>query len=112
MQEEKCVGNMALALPGWQVITNYKYNPLGNIWFCWNEDVVVTLLHKSDQIITCAVQKPVSWEQFICSTIYAFNLMGERRQLWEDISAARKLPMLICRYLGYCLETIMLFLDI
>ena len=80
---------MRSALPGWKSITNYDYNRLGKIWFCWKDEVVVTLLHKSAQIITCAVQNPVNGEQFICSAIYASNFMAERRLLWEDIRATR-----------------------
>ena len=80
---------MRYALPGWKSITNYDYNRLGKIWFCWKDEVVVMLLHKSAQIITCAVQNPVNGEQFICSAIYASNFMAERRLLWEDIRATR-----------------------
>ena len=44
VQEGKHAGIMNSALSGWKAITNYKYSPLGKIWFCWNEDedVVVT----------------------------------------------------------------------
>lgn len=85
VQEGKCTGIMTSTLPGWKVITNYDYSPLGRIWFCWKEDVVVTLLHKTKQVITCAVQKTVSGEQFIYSEIYASNSMVERRQLWDEL---------------------------
>lgn len=47
--------------------------------------VVVTLLHKSDQIITCAIQTASTGDQFIFSTIYASNSMTERRRLWDSI---------------------------
>ena len=38
VQEGKHAGIMNSVLPGWKAITNYKYSPLGKIWFCWNED--------------------------------------------------------------------------
>ena len=47
--------------------------------------MVVTLLHKSAQIIMCEVQVPGTGEQFIFSAIYASNFTTERRALWEDI---------------------------
>ena len=89
VQEGKHAGIMASALPGWQVITNYYHDPLGRVWFAWTEDVVVILLHKSAQVISCAVQKPATGEQFICSAIYASNLTVERRLLWEDIRGTK-----------------------
>lgn len=39
----------------------------------------------SAQVITCAIQIPSTGEQFICSAIYAFNTVGERLSLWEDL---------------------------
>lgn len=69
---------MQSALPGWKCITN-----------CRKEDVVVTLLHKSAQIITCAVQVPATREQFICSAIHASNFVAERRSLWEEIRGTK-----------------------
>ncbi|KAH0941015.1 hypothetical protein HID58_000652, partial [Brassica napus] len=69
----------------WASIANYEFNPLGRIWFCWSERAVVTKLHSSAQVITCAVQIPESREQFICSAVYASNCEVERRSLWEDL---------------------------
>lgn len=89
VQFGKYEGVMQSALPGWKCITNYEFNPLGRIWFCWKDDVVVTLLHKSAQIISCAVQVPATGEQFICSAIYASNFVAERRSLWEEIRGTR-----------------------
>lgn len=49
--------------------------------------MLVTLLHRSAQVITCAVQIPDSGEEFIVSAVYAYNTAAERRSLWEDIRA-------------------------
>ena len=49
----------------------------------------MTLLHKSSQVIPCAVQKPVTGEQFICLAIYASNFPTERRLMWEVLKATR-----------------------
>lgn len=77
------------ALPGWKSIANYEHHRLGRIWFCWKPEVTITLLHKSDQIISCAVQTEQG-DQFICSAIYASNFIAERRRLWDDIRATRQ----------------------
>ena len=47
--------------------------------------MVVTKLHMSDQIITCAIQIPESGEQFICSAIYTHNIAIERISSWRDL---------------------------
>lgn len=78
----KCMG---AAMPTWNVITNYEHHQLGRIWFCSSDRVVVTLLHMSAQMITCAVQIPETGEQFICSAVYAFNTAAERTHLWREI---------------------------
>lgn len=82
----RCLG---AAMPNWQVLTNYEYHQLGRIWVCWTGEVVVTQLHKSAQVITCAIQIPSTGEQFVCSVIYAFNTVAERVQLWEDLRGTR-----------------------
>lgn len=73
---QKC---MAAAMPSWNAITNYDHHQLGP------DKVVVTLLHRSAQMITCAIQIPDTGEQFICSAIYAFNTASERTQLWNEM---------------------------
>ncbi|XP_018473790.2 uncharacterized protein LOC108845015 [Raphanus sativus] len=78
-------GCMEAALPGWAAMANYNFNLLGRIWFCWSDKVVVTRLHSSSQVITCAIQIPETREQFICSAVYASNNEVERRALWADL---------------------------
>ena len=80
---------MLAALPQWSSLTNYAYHPLGRIWVCWSNQVVVTKLHMSAQVITCAIQIPRTGKQFICPAIYAFNTGAERVQLWEELRGTR-----------------------
>ena len=90
VREEKLTKCMDAAMPHWQVITNYEHHQLGRIWFCWSsEEVVVTKLHMSDQIISCAIQIPETGQEFICSAIYAHNTSAERTQLWRDLRATQ-----------------------
>ena len=89
VQQDKHVDCMTAALPGWSSITNYDHHRLGRIWFCWSSRAVVTRLHASAQVITCAIQIPETREQFICSAIYASTCMVERRRLWEEIKGTQ-----------------------
>ena len=79
VQQENHLKCLNVTMPGWNSLTNYDYHRLGRIWFCWSNKVVVTKLHMSSQIITCAIQIPETREQFICSAVYASNCMIERR---------------------------------
>ncbi|KAH0898892.1 LOW QUALITY PROTEIN: hypothetical protein HID58_048460, partial [Brassica napus] len=49
VQESNHQWCMNVAMPGWNSLTNYEYHPLGRIWFCWTDEVVVTRLHTSAQ---------------------------------------------------------------
>lgn len=89
VQEENHQRCMLAAMPQWCSLTNYNYHPLGRIWVCWSDQVVVTKLHMSAQVITCAIQIPSTGEQFICSAIYAYNTVAERTQLWEELRGTR-----------------------
>ena len=101
VQESNHQWCMNVAMPGWNSLTNYEYHPLGRIWFCWTDEVVVTRLHMSAQVITCAIQNPSTGEQYICSAIYAFNTAEERTRLWEEIRGTKvayghlKLPWIL-----------------
>lgn len=89
VQQDKYGDCLAAALPGWSSMANYEYNSLGRIWFCWSDKVVVTKLHISSQVITCAVQSPETGEKFICSAAYASNCEVERRILWDDLRGTK-----------------------
>ena len=89
VQQENHIKRMEVALPGWSSLTNYEHHRLGRIWFCWSNRVVVTRLHMSSQVITCAIQIPETRDKFICSAVYASNCMTERRQIWEELKGTR-----------------------
>lgn len=73
--------------PGWNSITNYDFHRLGRIWFCWTDNVNVTLLHKSSQQITCGIQIIETGITFICTAVYASNFSTERSSLWSELRA-------------------------
>lgn len=70
--------------------TNYSYHPLVRKWLCWTDQVVVTQLHMSALVITCAIQVPSTGEKFICSAIYAFNIAVDRIRLWEELRGTKE----------------------
>lgn len=100
---------MVAAIPTWNSLTNYAYHPLGTIWVFWNDQVVVTHLHMSAQVITCAIQILSTGEQFICSAVYAFNIAANKMSLWEELRGAKaaydhlNLPWIL---IGDCNETL------
>lgn len=84
VQESNCHSIITATLPGWQYIHNYDHHRLRKIWVVWSDNVNVTLLCKSSQIITVWVTSSTG-EQFLCSCIYASNYQNERRHLWSDL---------------------------
>ena len=84
VQESNCHNIITATLPGWQYIHNYDHHRLGKICVVWSDNVNVTVLYKSSQIITVWVTSSTG-EQFLCSCIYASNFQNERRHLWSDL---------------------------
>lgn len=67
------------------LLSNYEYNRLGRIWVIWSDEIRITTVFKSGQMITCSVLLPGCDEEFYCSFVYASNYMEERKELWEDL---------------------------
>ena len=68
----------------WSAMTNYECSPGGRIWVLWRESVRMTLVYKSDQLITCSVGLE-GGDEFLCTFVYAKNHSEERKELWEDL---------------------------
>jgi exonuclease III len=87
--------------PDWEFSYNYEHHYLGRIWLCWSrEDFVVTILHKSDQCITCivhSIKEKVCWHQ---TYVYCSNNPIERRILWQHLLSIKLRmvagPWLLC----------------
>lgn len=71
--------------PGWSMMSNYDYNPLGRIWLVWRPEVRITPFYKSDQLITVSVEINGCADMFFYTVVYAKNLGSERKELWEDL---------------------------
>lgn len=56
---KKFVNNL---LPGWLFEDNYGYSDLGKIWILWHPSVLVVMLSKSLQMVTCDVLLPEAKE--------------------------------------------------
>lgn len=51
VQESKCDGIITTSLLGWKYLNNYDHHRLGKIWVVWSDNVSVTVLYKSAQVI-------------------------------------------------------------
>lgn len=78
----------------WSFMANYEYNRLGRIWILWRSGLRITPVYKSAQLISCLVLLPGQREEFVCSFIYAYNTMEERKELWEDLRSHHEAPLL------------------
>ncbi|KAG7540795.1 Endonuclease/exonuclease/phosphatase superfamily [Arabidopsis thaliana x Arabidopsis arenosa] len=63
------------------------------IWVVWKNNVRVTPVFKSGQIITCSILVEGGTEEFFVSFVYASNHAEERKELWEDIKYHFDSPM-------------------
>lgn len=72
--------------PGWNSVGNYEHAKLGRIWVVWDPIVSVSVLHKSDQMITCLIKLPNVESELVVSFVYAVNCIYGRRFLWSDLS--------------------------
>lgn len=84
----------------WKVLCNYDSSPNGRIWVCWNpEDVDVTVLNQSDQIMHCQVRAIAYNWSCLVSIVYGENSSVQRESLWNDIvsqaSVVRGNPLMI-----------------
>lgn len=69
----------------WNFMANYEFNRLGRLWVVWKQEVRMTPVFKSAQIITFSVLLPGEKGEFFCSFIYVLNSMEERKDLWNDL---------------------------
>lgn len=81
VKESKAMQIVSTVVPGWSFLNNYEYSRKGRIWVIWNLQVIVTLVFKSDQIITVSVLLEGETEEFFCSFVYGENLAENRRRL-------------------------------
>lgn len=77
----------------WSSMTNYEHHRLGRIWVVWRNNVRLTPVFKSGQMITCSVLTEESPEEFLVSFIYASNYVEDRKELWEDLKNHYDMPM-------------------
>lgn len=66
VQERKAPQIITSVFRDWSSMTNYEYNRLGRIWVVWNNNVRVTPVFKSGQIITCSILVEGGTEEFFC----------------------------------------------
>lgn len=93
VKERKSEEIIKAVFDGWDSITNYEYHNLGRIWVVWKQNVRMSPVYKSSQIITCSVLMEGENEEFFCSFIYAANGSEERKELWDELRSHHDAPM-------------------
>lgn len=73
-------------------MTNSEHNHGSRICVIWRDSVCMTLVYKSDQLITCSVALQGE-EEFFCTFMYASNLVEGRKELWEDLCYHHNSPL-------------------
>ncbi|GJY53712.1 non-LTR retroelement reverse transcriptase-like protein [Tanacetum coccineum] len=87
---------------GWSSMSNYEHHRLGRLWVVWKQNVRVTPLFKSSQVISCSIFVEGRTEEMLITFVYALNTPEERKALWEDLKTHkdsgmfRGKPWLIC----------------
>ena len=84
VKEKKAETMLGSVFRGWSHMMNYEYSQGGRIWLVWRDEVHMTPVYKTDQLITCSVSLR-DQEEFFCTCVYAHNLSEGRKELWDDI---------------------------
>lgn len=79
VKENKSHAIISSIFKDWFVMSNYEYHRLGRIWILWKDDVRLTPVFKSGQVITCSISLEDVEEDFYCTFVYASNYVEERR---------------------------------
>ncbi|XP_019090146.1 PREDICTED: uncharacterized protein LOC109128388 [Camelina sativa] len=75
-------------------MTNYEFNRRGRIWVVWRNNLRVSPVFKSGQLITWSILLDGAVEEFFVSFVYASNFEEERKELWEDLISHHDSPLL------------------
>lgn len=92
VKQELATALSSFVAPHFKWCFNYDHHSNGRIWLGWDTskwDIV--LLSQSAQQISCNVTCLESKMQFFVSIVYAYNTYSERRILWNELDAFKKL---------------------
>lgn len=81
VKECKATRIAASTFLNWSMESNYEFNPLGRIWVVWSSSVELQVVFKSAQMISCLIKVIGKTDPFLCSFVYASNLVAERKEL-------------------------------
>lgn len=82
-------------LSGWNFAANYEHSDLGKICVVWDSKIIITVISKLLQMITCLVKLP-NQPHFVISFVYASTNKDERAELWREFLSISQSP-----YSGY-----------
>lgn len=93
VKESKAERLVRSIFPDWSFLANYEEHRLGRLWLVWRNNVRITPLYKTAQIITCSVYIEGRPDEFFVSFVYASNFVADRKSLWSDIKHHHNLPL-------------------
>ena len=71
---------------GWNQVNNFQAHAGGRILILFDpKRIRLETLEIKPQVIHCKVFCMVSSTSFLCSFVYAFNSIGARRGLWDEL---------------------------
>lgn len=79
VKENKAERIIKKVFKGWVSITNYEFSQGGRIWLVWRDEVCLTPVYKTDQLITCSVALQ-GQEEFFFTCVYANNTVEGRKE--------------------------------
>lgn len=93
VKESKASQIVSSRFEGWSFMSNYEHHRLGHIWVLWKENVRLTPIFKSAQMITVSILLEGKEEELFCSFVYASKFVEERKLLWEELRNHQDAPM-------------------
>ncbi|XP_043696721.1 uncharacterized protein LOC122647362 [Telopea speciosissima] len=86
VKAENCAATFDPFLSNWKYLHNGEADSTVRIWLGWDATVFkVEEIQKSTQFIHAKVTTLGTSLNFLCTAVYASNLMEERRELWRDV---------------------------
>lgn len=74
------------AIPrGWNYFGNFADDPSGRIVIAWDPSVLLVIYEATSQSVTCGISLLSENISFTVTFIYGFNLVEERRSMWDRL---------------------------
>ncbi|XP_020262303.1 uncharacterized protein LOC109838257 [Asparagus officinalis] len=101
LKDGKLSGTARKIAGTWEWISNVNYTGTARIFLLWDPNVLdIQVSQSSSQHITCIVKSKDGRVDCIISSIYGFNHLEDRKNLWAELSSLQQSignsPWLLC----------------